>query len=211
MSFGVNVIPSTWRSQPTTFNTGSLGQAYTAPSNYSGLDFLNDPNFWSSQQPQQQSYAAPDSGGGGGGDSGSYATAEAPAPAKILEQSPEWIAYLNSLGLEKSQFAADIERQRGLARAEADFRKQSLGPQFDQQRRNISASNESRGMARSGQQLRDLAVSRAAQNRQSTGIDMGLNATVSGLESSLAQKNLDLESQKQAQAASMIGAGYVHG
>lgn len=194
-------------------NLGTVG--YVPPQQSPGVDlsFLNDPNNpYLQQQAVAQDYSG---GGGGGGDyanltAADYATQEAPAPVKLLEAQPEWIAYLNSLGLEKNQFAADIERQRGLARANAEFQTKSLEPQYAEKRRNLTAGNESRGMARSGKQLRDLSVSRANQTRQQAGIQQGLTNTLSGLESSLAQKNLELETQKRMQEAQMIGQGYQH-
>lgn len=130
-------------------------------------------------------------------------------PSPVLESSPEWNAYLNALGLQKNQFASDIQRQRDIARASAQFQSQSLTPQFDQQRRGITASAEGRGMARSGQLQRNLAENRASQGVQQTGIQNALNTQLSDLEASLAQKNVDLATQQAQQRATMVGQGYV--
>ena len=159
------------------------------------LSFLNDPN--------NPYYQQPDSGSSGGG----YGYA-APTVQPILETSPEWTAYLNALGLEKSQFAADIERQRALAKSQTEYNLSQIGPQYDQQRRGITASAEGRGMARSGAFQRDLAENKANETRMKAGVQQGLDSTLSNLESQLAQKNMDLASRQAGQQLSMIGQGY---
>lgn len=161
------------------------------------LSFLNDPN----NPYYAQSY---DSGGGGGG---GYAYA-APAVAPVLETSPEWTAYLNALGLEKSQFAADIERQRALAKSQTEYNLSQIAPQYDTQRRGITSSAEGRGMVRSGAFQRDLAENKANEARTKAGVQQGLDTTLSNLESQLAQKNMDLASRQAQQQATMIGSGY---
>ena len=161
------------------------------------LSFLNDPN-----NPYYQLVTGATGGGGGGY---SYA---APAVQPILESSPEWTAYLNALGLEKSQFAADIERQRALAKSQTEYNLSQIKPQYDEQRRGITASAEGRGMARSGQFQRDLAVNKAAEARTRAGVQQGLDSTLSNLESQLAQKNIDLAAREAQQKATMIGQGY---
>ncbi len=184
------------------------------------LSFLNDPN----NPYYQQAFAgwAPQPTSGGGGDySGGYAQAapadysqiqsaidQALAARPILEASPEWKAYLNALGLEKNQFAADIARQEAQARAAAQFQTEGLKPQYDQQRRGITGNAESRGMSRSGQLQRGLAENRAAEGRQTTGIQQALQSAIGNLEGSLANKNVNLETQQQQQRASMLAAGY---
>ena len=88
--------------------------------------------------------------------SGSGSGSQVP-PRRELASSPEWLAYLNALGLEENTFRADIERQRGLVRSDADRQIGDLGPGYEQQRRGISGSLESRGMSRSGEKLRRLS------------------------------------------------------
>jgi hypothetical protein len=126
----------------------------------------------------------------------------------VLESSPEWMAFINALGLEKNQFASDIARREALARQAAKFQVDSLKPQYDQQRRGIAGSAESRGVARSGQFQRTLAESRAGQGRQTTGIQQALQSSISDYESQLAQKRLSLDSQQQQQRATMLAGGY---
>lgn len=143
----------------------------------------------------------------GSGSSGGYGYA-APAVQPILETSPEWTAYLNALGLEKSQFAADIERQRALAKSQTEYNLSQVKPQYDQQRRGITAGAEGRGMARSGAFQRDLAENKAAEARTKAGVQQGLDSTLSNLESQLAQKNMDLAAREAQQRTTMIGQGY---
>lgn len=192
---------------------GNVGGALLPPTD---LSFLNDPNnpvyqqFWAGRGDgsDYSGGASADTGAyvqsyGGGGDGGAYTP-----PDRILEQSPEWLAYINALGLQKGQFAADIARQREIAGANAGYQKSLVEPQYDKQRRGITASNESRGMVRSGQQQRQLATSRGDQSRAYAGIYQNLQNTLSDLESSAAQKNLELDTQRAQQQAQMIQSGY---
>lgn len=155
------------------------------------------------QQPAPDYSYAPDYGG-------AY-TISAPVqtPATVLETSPEWKAYLNALGLEKTQFAADIERQRALAKSQLNYNLASLDPQFADQRRQISSSLESRGMSQSGEKARRIAENNAAKSRAQAGLQQNYDTTISGLESQLANKNIDLASRQAQQQATMIGQGYV--
>lgn len=146
-----------------------------------------------------------DDGGGYGYGGGGYA----PPPPKPLASSPEWLAYLNALGLEENQFRADIDRQRSFAQSAAAQQIGQLEPQYAQQRRNIAGSQEARGMARSGESLRRFAESRAAQGRDTSNINMGLAQTLSGLETSLANKMMDLGARRAQQELSLRASGYV--
>lgn len=197
-------------------NLGSIGYAPPQPPPPVDLSFLNDPN-----NPVYQQQAG-GGGGGGGGETGAYVQSYAPPPDpgslyyqpgytppdRILEQSPEWLAYINALGLQKGQFAADIARQREIAGANAKFAAGGVEPEFAKQRRGITVGNEARGMVRSGQQQRQLAESRGAQGRAYSGIYQNLQNTLSDLESNLAQKNLELDVQREQQRASMLSSGY---
>ena len=145
-------------------------------------------------------------GGSGAGSGGTYAM-EAPAPRE-LASSPEWLAYLSSLGMEETQFRGDIEKQRGMARATADQQLGDIAFSGTGERRNIAGGLESRGMARSGQFVRSLAEQRAREGRQSSNVELGLANTVGGLESSLASKLMDLASRRAQQELSMRASGY---
>ncbi len=138
-----------------------------------------------------------------------YATDEGGNVAPLLATNPEWVAYLNSLGLQQNQFAADIERQRGLARSNAAFQTAGLEAPGQAQRRNITAVNEGRGMARSGQQLRQIATQRAGQNQQAAGIQNSLTGTLSNLESQVAAKNVANNVSRMTQEASLRAQGFV--
>lgn len=207
-------------------NLGNLGKAYGP-----NLGFLNDIGAQIGQlaganeaaQAQPAYYPQDYSGGGGTGNYvQSYDVPQGPAydpgslyyqpaytpPDKILEQSPEWLAYINALGLQKSQFAADIARQREIAGANAAFARAGVEPQYAQQRRGITSGAESRGMARSGELQRNLATSRGQEQRAYSGIYQNLQNTLSDLQSNLAQKNLELDAQREQQKAQMLGNGY---
>ena len=173
---------------------GSVGAAATGGIGY-GADFA--------------SYGAENLGEdidryGAGGGGGGY---QAP-PRRELASSPEWLAYLNALGLEENTFRADIERQRGVVASDADRQIADLKPQYAQQRRGITGSLESRGMLRSGEFTRKLAESRAGEGRAQGGIRAGLTSQLSGLESSLANKMIDLGARRAQQELSMRGQGY---
>lgn len=140
-----------------------------------------------------------DSGGGGGG----------MAPPRKLAESPEWLAYLNALGYEENQFRADIERQRQFASSEALRQIQGLEPGYKQQRRGIAGNAESRGMTRSGEFLRNLAESRAAQGRDQANIQAGLGNTINQLESQLANRLMDLNARRADKELSLRAGGYV--
>lgn len=142
-------------------------------------------------------------------DTTGYAAAPAAMPTRNLATAPEWLAYLSALGLEESMARADVDRMRGLYQSEAARLKQDLVPQYQQQRRGIAGSLETRGMARSGEYLRRLAENRAQQGRQQAGIDANLAGQVSGLESQLAQKMGSLASQRAQQEMTLRSQGYV--
>lgn len=144
-------------------------------------------------------------GGGGGGGYGGYT----PPPRPELASSPEWLAYLNALGLEENQFRADVDRQRATAKLAAEQQIAGLGPQYDIQRRNITGSLESRGMARSGEKARRLADSRAAQGQQTSSIQSALTQQLSGLESNLAQRLIDIGSRRADRELQLRSQGYV--
>lgn len=153
-------------------------------------------------QPQEMGgYEGGDGGGYGGGGGG-----QAP---RNLASSPEWLAYLNALGLEEGQFRSDIERQRAFAKSAAEQQIAQLGPQYDQQRRGVTHRSEAAGMERSGGFLKGLADSRAAQGRDTSNINLGLGSTLSGLESSLANKLMDLGARRASQELSLRSSGYV--
>ena len=132
----------------------------------------------------------------------------APAPTRRLDTAPEWLAYLSALGLEESMARADVDRMRGLYQSEAARLKQDLIPQYQQQRRGIAGSLETRGMARSGEYLRRLAENRAMQGRQQAGIEANLAGQVGQLESQLAQRMGSLASQRAQQELSLRSQGY---
>lgn len=143
-------------------------------------------------------------------DNTTYDTTGYAAPVtRNLATAPEWLAYLSALGLEESMARADVDRMRGLYQSEAARLKQDLVPQYQQQRRGIAGSMETRGMARSGEYLRRLAENRAMQGRQQAGIEANLAGQVSGLESQLAQKMGSLASQRAQQEMTLRSQGYV--
>lgn len=138
-----------------------------------------------------------------------YGMAAAAPITRPLATSPEWLAYLSALGLEESQARADVDRMRGIYQSEAQRLKQDLVPQYGQQRRGITGSLEARGMARSGELLRRLAESRAAEGRQAAGIEANLAGQVGQLESQLAQRMGSLASQRAQQELALRAQGYV--
>lgn len=140
-------------------------------------------------------------GGGGGGYGGT--------PTRSLASSPEWLAYLNALGLEQNQFEADIARQRGVLQSAADQQIGDLTPQFDQSRRGISGGLYARGMERSGEKMTKLAESRAAQGRAVGGIQTALAGQLSGLETQLAGKLMDIGARRASQELALRTSGYV--
>ena len=148
---------------------------------------------------------ATDPGGGGTSGGGSYAL----EPPKLLAESPEWLAYLNALGLEEGQFRADIDRQKAMYQSESDRQLQDLPVGYQQQRRGISGSMESRGMSRSGEFLRKLSENRAAQGRQEGAIKGQTAFQMGSLESQLAQKLMSQQAQKAQQELQLRSQGYV--
>lgn len=147
-------------------------------------------------------------GGGDGADNygGGGSPYQAPRP---LATSPEWLAYLNALGLEESQFRADIDKQRAFAKSAADFQMAGIGPEYDKQRRGIGGVMGSRGLSSSGETQRRYAENRAEEGRARTGVTMGLGQTLAGLESQLANKMMDLGARKASQELSLRASGYV--
>ena len=111
--------------------TNAVTAAFPASPPPMDLSFLNDPNNPYYQQPS--------------GDSGYY-SAPAPAPKRDLASSPEWQAYLAALGLDRSQFEANIQRQRELTTSQAGFQAAGVEPQYSKQRRGITSGSEGRGM-----------------------------------------------------------------
>jgi hypothetical protein len=154
----------------------------------------------------QQEYSEYDDGSGSGSSGGGGGFA--PAPTRFLAESPEWLAYLNALGLEENQFRSDIDRQKGLYGAEADRQLTDLPAGYIQQRRGISGSMETRGMSRSGEFLRKLAENRAQQGRAEGAIKGQLAFQTGSLESQLAQKLMDINARKAQQELQLRSQGY---
>lgn len=142
------------------------------------------------------------------GPQGPQGVASAP-PQRELASSPEWLAYLNELGLSRDQFTADITRQREVSKSLAAQQAADITAQGPGARRNITGNLETRGMARSGQLVRGLAEQRAGEGRAQGQVQAGLTGSLSGLESSLAQKLIDLHQQQVQQELSLkSGGGY---
>ena len=55
---------------------------------------------------------------GSGSGAGSYAMAE-PLPPRKLAESPEWLAFLNALGMEEAQYRSDVDKTRALYQSDA--------------------------------------------------------------------------------------------
>lgn len=153
--------------------------------------------------------APPQEMGGYYDDGGGYGGGYAAPPPRQLASSPEWLAYLNALGLEEGQFRADIERQRAFAKSAAEQQIAGLEPQYQRQRGGIAHGAEAAGMARSGGLLKGLADSRARQGQDVSNINLGLGSTLSGLESQLAQKMMDLGARRASQELQLRSQGYV--
>lgn len=140
---------------------------------------------------------------------GSGAYAAAPMPSRLLAESPEWLAYLNALGVQEQGLRAETDKMRGLYQSDAARQLQDLPAGYISQRRGITGQMESRGMARSGEMLRRLAENRAQQGRAEAGVNAQLGFQLGSLESSLAQKLIEMNTQRAAQEASMRAQGYV--
>ena len=176
---------------------GSPGGVYPATNvDYPTIDAMFK------EGPAYQTASLVDDGSGGTGGTGTY---EAP---KVLAESPEWLAYLNALGLEEEQFRSDIDRTKGLYGAEKDRQLQDLPAGYMQQRRGISGSLETRGMSRSGEFLRKLAENRAAQGRAEGAVQGQYAFQLGSLESQLAQKMIDINARKAQQELSLRSQGY---
>jgi hypothetical protein len=155
--------------------------------------------------------------GGGGGDYGvDYGALldmplppapVAPPPPPKLSETPEWLAYLNALGLEESTFRADIDRRKGIYGTNATQSKLDLEPAYAQGRHGIAGSLAARGMSRSGELLDRLAQNRAAEGRAKSSIDLGLSNQLSDLESSLAQRLIDINARKASKEFDMKASG----
>ena len=167
----------------------SLAALPTTTTDTTAMDTTTDP------------YATDGTGSSSGG-----TALEAP---KLLAESPEWLAYLNALNFEESQFRSDIDKQKALYTSESERQLTDLPAGYQSQRRGISGSMESRGMSRSGEFLRRLAENRAQQGRAEGAIKGQLAFQTGSLESQLAQKLLDINARKAQQELQMRGQGYV--
>jgi hypothetical protein len=163
------------------------------------------PEYLAGPQPEYSGY---DDGGGSGGGSSGGGGGFMPEPARFLAEAPEWLAYLNALGLEENQFRSDIDRQKGMYGAEADRQLTDLPAGYIQQRRGISGSMETRGMSRSGEFLRKLAENRAQEGRAAGAIKGQLAFQTGALESQLAQKLMDINARKAQQELQLRSQGY---
>lgn len=135
--------------------------------------------------------------------------AYAAPPPRELASSPEWLAYLNALGVQEQGYRADTDRQRALYQSEATRQLQDLPAGYIAQRRGITGSLENRGMARSGELLRRLAENRANQGRAESTIQGQLAFQQGSLESQLAQKLIELNAQRAQQEMNLRAQGYV--
>lgn len=193
------------------FNQGIQGvnnawnQAATDPNYPSGSGYggSNVPAGW---VPDGNGGWVPGDSGTSGGTAGDQVAA-APAP-KPLASSPEWLAYLNALGLERGQFEADINRQRAGIGADTARQLANLPLTYDAQRRGITGGLEARGMSQSGQLLRELAQNRAAQGVAAGNIQAAGANQLSTLESQLAQKISDIGSRQSQEELTLRSQGY---
>lgn len=170
-------------------------------------NFQNDPT--APGGPNEGNYGqdySNDTYGDGVGDSGQFTAPD--LPKTPLASSPEWLAYLNSQGLDEAQFRANIDRQRAAIQAEITRQTQQLGPTYDAQRRGIAGNEEVRGMARSGEFLRKLAESRAQQGQAAANIQASGAQQIGGLEASLANKLSDLQSTRADRELTLRTQGY---
>jgi hypothetical protein len=154
------------------------------------------------QEPAPSYYQDP----GAGYDTGGYAAAPAP---RMLATSPEWLAYLNALGMQEQSARADMDKTRGLYESDAQRQLADLPAGYIAQRRGLSGSLEARGMSRSGEKLRRMAENRANQGRAESGVRAQLGFQVGSLESALANKLMDLNQARASQEMNLRAQGYV--
>lgn len=185
------------------FDYSQGGNAYYL-SGINGAPNPVDPSTQLAQTYEEPAPAPVDDGGGGGG---GLLAPEAPRPE--LASSPEWLTFLNALGLEQGQFSADIDRQRGVAQNLAAQQASDIEAQGPLERRQIAGGLETRGMARSGQFVRSLAEQRAQQGRRQGQVQSGLTNQLSGLESQLSNRLIDIGARRAQQELQMRAAGYV--
>lgn len=198
MSNYIGEIPGMrWNPQTNAYENASLSTGTAPPATPVELPTTSlDQTFMNESVPAP---APTDISGGGGG-------ILAP-PTQDLASSPEWLAFLNQLGLEKDQFTSDIQRQRGVASNLAGQQAADITAQGPEQRRGITGGLETRGMQSSGQLIRSLANQRASEGRAQGQVQAGLTGTLSGLESSLAQKLMDLNSRQAQQELALRATG----
>jgi hypothetical protein len=199
-----NRLKSEWNAAHAPGTTIDVGDGGTGdPADYEGFNRI--PGHIP-QYPAEPNYdtSLADDGSGSGSGSGGFAA----APVRILAESPEWLAYLNALGLEEAQFRADTDKSRGMFQSDAERQEQDLTPVYEQSRRGIAGGMETRGMSRSGEQLRKLAENRGQEGRQKAGIKAQLGMQIGSLESQLAQKLLDINARKASQELQLRSQGY---
>lgn len=108
-------------------------------------------------------------------------------PASIF-QDPSYLAYRAALGLESSTAVARLRAAQDTARRQAALNVADVQQQGVDSRRNITGNMESRGLTFSGERLKNLARQRAAEGRQTAGIQANLGGYLSDLDYQVAQQ-----------------------
>ena len=108
---------------------------------------------------QQPSGPSGPSGGGGA------------APAYDPNSDPAYHTYLRSLDLQGEGAQRDAAGQMGQIDSDLSLRTPRIAEQGEEQRRNLDSRYEGRGMLRSGERLRTLALQQRAQAQQTTDLE----------------------------------------
>lgn len=104
-----------------------------------------------------------------------------------LSADPTYLAWLRALGFEDQNDQADAARKTADAQQAVIFQTPEVQFQGAETARHISGNFEDRGLFRSGEHERGLAVNTRGVQHDLAGLQLGLASQVGDIQSSLAQ------------------------
>lgn len=126
-----------------------------------------------------------------------------------LSTDPTYAAWLRALGFEDQTAQADAARRTADAQQAVIFQTPEVQFQGAENARNISGNYEDRGLFRSGEHERSLAVNTHGVQQQLGAMQLGLAQQVGDIQSSLAQSIAErrrMLAEQEIQAAMQIQA-----
>ena len=128
--------------------------------------------------------------------------------APVLEKDPAFLAYQRALGLESSNYQADVARREGVVQSDTQRQLGDLVSQGERQRTGISGNLEARGLFRSGEHEQALAHQRANEGSQQGAIQAAAAQRIADLHTTLTQQLAEVQRREAETRLQYALAGY---